>query len=129
MPRELEKGDDGEYDCNEEKLTDFDAGVEEKECERDVTGGEPWRSPKAQATTQGARAAIPALPSRARMISAATKAIDSAIVASIGGGGTLTKPSAAAASVMLCAAVKAVIATMSWRVLGAIRMRASTKRR
>ena len=45
------------------------------------------------------------------------------------GGGTLTKPSVAAASVMLCATVKAVIARMSCRVLGAIRMRASTKSR
>ena len=49
-------------------------------------------------------------PSRARMISSATKAIESAIAASTGFGGTWTKPRVAAAKVMLCATVKAVMA-------------------
>ena len=63
------------------------------------------------------------------MISNATKAIESAIAASTGFGGTWTKPRVAAAKVMLCATVKAVMALINSRVFRAIRIRASTKSR
>ena len=53
----------------------------------------------------------------------------SAIVASTGAAGTRMKPSVAAANVMLCASVNAVIVASSWRSLRTSSSRHSTNNR
>ncbi len=69
----------------------------------------PCSSPNVNATSHGARSVRPRSPRRERTISAATKTMLSAMIASTGAEGTCTKPSVASASVMLCAMVNAVI--------------------
>ena len=75
----------------------------------------PCSRPKQNATSHGQRAVSDGIPRRAFTISTATSTMLSAMAASTGGPGTWTKPSVAAASVMLCATVNAVTVSATRR--------------
>ena len=107
------------HDRNKGELPRLDAEIEEQKRERNrmlrqadslsaPAKPRPCNSPKVKATSHGHRTVRLDRPRREFTISAATKTMESAIAASTGRAGTCTKPSVAAASVMLCATVKAV---------------------
>ena len=130
----------GQHGGNEEKLTDFDADIEEKQCDRDVTGGqanlaersgeaEAMEKPEGKGDDPG-RAGGDASLALARADDLSGDESDRQRDHRLDRRRRhMDEAKRRRASVMLCATVKAVIARTRWRVFGAIRISASTKRR